>query len=83
MDILPTLSKFSRVLSCFHYNVIRVVLILEGTTEYHNTLDIKKRFSEREIEHVKELPSTSYISAWARFTNDLTMEELYKVMLTY
>lgn len=55
----------------------------EGTNRYYNTLEIKKHFSEREIEHVKDLPSTSYISAWARFTNDLTMEELYKVMLNY
>jgi len=55
----------------------------EGTTSYHKGLDIKKHFSETQIEHVKELPSTSYISAWARFTNDLTMEELYKVMRTY
>ena len=55
----------------------------EGTEEYKEYLDINKQFSDIEIEHVKELPSTSYISAWVRFSHDLNMEELYEVIHEY
>ncbi len=55
----------------------------EGTKEYQENLDINKQFSNIEIEHIKELPSTSYISAWVRFSSDLSMEELYRVIHEY
>lgn len=55
----------------------------EGSKEYQKSLEIRKGFSNTEIEHVKKLPATSYISAWARFSEDLTMEELFKVMDEY
>lgn len=55
----------------------------EGSEKYQKSLEVKKRLSNTEIEHVKELPATSYISAWARFSEDLTMEELFKVKNEY
>ncbi|MDF2587184.1 MAG: hypothetical protein K0S41_1025 [Anaerocolumna sp.] len=57
--------------------------VKEGSDEYKTALDWQKSFSNTEIEHVRELPSTTYISAWVRFPNDLSMKELYKVIETY
>lgn len=57
--------------------------VKEGSDEYKTTLDWQKSFSNTEIEHVRELPGTTYISAWVRFPNDLSMKELYKVIETY
>lgn len=55
----------------------------EGTSEYEESLEFNKVFTAKDIEHIKELPSTSYISAWVRFSSDLSMKELYKVMDGY
>lgn len=55
----------------------------EGTDKYEESLQIEKNLSEQDIEHIRELPSTSYISAWARFSKDLNMEELNEVMVEY
>lgn len=55
----------------------------EGSVDYEDALYMKKYMSNTEIEHVKELPSTSYISGWVRFANDLTMEELCKIEMEY
>jgi hypothetical protein len=55
----------------------------EGTTEYQKKLEIKKSILDEEIDHVRKLPSTSYISAWARFTKDMSMEELNKIKSKY
>lgn len=52
----------------------------EGTTEYEKSLNLKRMSTERDVEHIKELPSTSYISAWVRFPQDLNMKELYVSM---
>ncbi len=52
----------------------------EGTDEYEKSLSLKKIFTESDIEHISELPSTSYISAWVRFPQDLNMKELYVAM---
>jgi hypothetical protein len=51
----------------------------EGSSEYETSLDMHKLISETQISHIRELPSTSYVSAWVRFTDDLTMEELCKL----
>ena len=51
----------------------------EGSSEYETSLDMLRMNSETQIEHIRKLPSTSYISAWVRFTDDLTMEELCKL----
>lgn len=55
----------------------------EGTDEYEETMEWQKRSSDREITHVRELPSTSYISAWVRFSKDLNMKELYEIKQKY
>lgn len=55
----------------------------EQTKEYQESLDINKQFSDIEIEHIKELPSTSYISAWVRFSRDLSMDDLYRAIQKY
>ncbi len=55
----------------------------EGTDEYDKILEFTKKLSDEDIEHVRELPSTSYISAWVRFSEDLNMKELYKAMDEY
>lgn len=55
----------------------------EGNGEYQKALEIQKHLSEEEIEHISELPGTSYISAWVRFSEDLTMEKLYEVKKVY
>lgn len=55
----------------------------EGSKEYQKSLEIRKNLSRAEIEHVKKLPATSYISAWARFSEDLNMEELFSVKNEY
>lgn len=55
----------------------------EGSKEYQKSLEIRKLISNTQIEHVKKLPATSYISAWARFPKDLTMDELFKVKNEY
>lgn len=52
----------------------------EGTAEYEKSLSLKKWLTERDVEHIRELPSTSYISAWVRFPKDLNMKELYLTM---
>ncbi len=52
----------------------------EGSSGYQDSLEMKKYTSNLETQHMKELPSTSYISAWVRFTNDMSMEELYKLI---
>jgi hypothetical protein len=51
----------------------------EGSSVYETTLDMLKLNTETQIAHISELPATSYISAWVRFTDDLTMEELCKL----
>jgi len=55
----------------------------EGSEEYEESLEFKKKFSEQDIEYIKELPSTSYISAWVRFSEDLTMKELSEIEEQY
>lgn len=55
----------------------------EGSSEYETTLDLYKFTTETQIAHIRELPSSSYVSAWVRFTEDLTMEELCKLKYTY
>ncbi len=55
----------------------------EGSSEYEAALNIRKLNTGTQITHIRELPSTSYISAWVRFTNDLTMEELCNLKYSY
>ncbi len=50
----------------------------EGSSGYEMSLEMNKRKTETQIAHIRDLPSTSYISAWVRFSDDLTMEELCK-----
>jgi hypothetical protein len=51
----------------------------EGGTEYERRLSFSKNNTNVQIAHIKELPDTSYISAWVRFTDDLTMKELNNI----
>ncbi len=55
----------------------------EGSEEYQKALESIRGYSNTQIEDVKKLPATSYISAWTRFSEDLTMEELFKVKNEY
>ena len=55
----------------------------EGSKEYEESLEFKKGFSKQDIEYIKKLPSTSYISAWVRFSEDLTMKELSEIKGEY
>lgn len=55
----------------------------EDSSEYQQSLDFQKEISQTEIEHVRKLPSTSYISAWVRFPKDLALEDLCKIKTKY
>ncbi len=55
----------------------------EGSAQYMEVLTIQKNFSGIEREHLSKLLSTSYVSAWVRFSKDLTMEELSKLKQEY
>ncbi len=55
----------------------------EGSKEYEASLNMQKQNTEMQITHVSELPPTSYISAWVRFTEDLTMEALCTLKYSY
>lgn len=57
--------------------------ITEKDPNYKDILDIEKRKNIERLGHLKELPSSSYVSALVLFNNNLSMEELYNLMCKY
>ncbi|MBP1926679.1 hypothetical protein J2Z76_002548 [Sedimentibacter acidaminivorans] len=55
----------------------------ESDDDYESALEFIKKLTDEDIEHVRKLPQTSYISAWIRFSEDFNMKELYKIMDEY
>ncbi len=55
----------------------------ESDANYESALKFIKRLTDEDIEHMRKLPQTSYISAWIRFSKDLNMKKLYKTMDEY
>jgi len=55
----------------------------ESDADYENALKMIKKLTAEDINHVRELPQTSYVSVWIRFSEDLNMKNLYKIMDEY
>lgn len=55
----------------------------EGSEKYKVDLNYQINASNLEQEYVHKLLPSSYVSAWVRFSEDLSMDELYKIMREY
>lgn len=55
----------------------------ERNSNYKDILTSEKKKNIERLEHLKELPPSSYVSAFIMFNNNLSMQELYDLMCEY
>lgn len=55
----------------------------EKDSNYKDILDIEKKKNVERLENLKELPQSSYVSAFIMFNVNLSMQELYDLMCKY